>query len=97
MVFDSQFILGVNNIPRAELGRQCFDCMVFVPYVFLLKFLDVLRVDDRDDGFDCQRVDHLLEGVLLPIDIIVLLELEEIAPLGSVLDSWVEELGLCVD
>ena len=30
----------------------------------------------------------------MPFDIVVLLELEEIAPLGVVLNFWIEELGI---
>ena len=50
--FDIQLLLGGDNIPRAELGNQCLDGLVFVPYVVLLEFLDVLCVDGRDNGFD---------------------------------------------
>ena len=53
MVFDYQILLGGNNIPHAELGNHCIDHLVFVPYVFLLELLDVLRVDGRDNGFKC--------------------------------------------
>ena len=35
-----------------------------------------------------------MEGVLLPLNIMVLLELEELAPLGVVLNFWVEELWI---
>ena len=35
-----------------------------------------------------------MEGVLLPLNIMVLLELEELAPLDTVLNSWVEDLRL---
>ena len=50
--FDSQILLGDDNIPRAELGNQCLDGLVFVPYVVLLEFLDVLCVDGCDNGYD---------------------------------------------
>ena len=33
-----------------------------------------------------------MESVLLPLDILVRLELEELSTLGDVLDSWVDEL-----
>ena len=33
-----------------------------------------------------------MEGVLLPIDLLVRLGLEELSTLGAVLDSWVKEL-----
>ena len=92
MGFDIQLLLGGNNIPRAELGNHCFDFMVFVPYVVLLEFLDVLRVGGCNDGFNRHRADHLLEGVLLPLNLLVRLELEELLTLGSVLNCWVEEL-----
>ena len=39
VVFDSQFLLGSDNIPRADLGNQCLDCLVCVPYLCLLEFL----------------------------------------------------------
>ena len=90
MGFDIQLLLGGNNIPCAELGEHCFDCLVFVPYVVLLEFLDILRVDGRGNGFGRHRVDYVLEGILLPLDLLVLLELEEISTLGDVLNYWVE-------
>ena len=66
--------------------------MGFVPYVVLLEFLEVLCVGNRDDGFDRHQVDHLLEGVLLPLELLVRLDLEEIPTLCDVLGSWVKEL-----
>ena len=35
-----------------------------------------------------------MEGVPLPFDFLVLLELEELAPLGVILNFWVEEVRL---
>ena len=35
-----------------------------------------------------------MESALLPFELVVLLELEELAPLGVLLNSWVEELRL---
>ena len=69
VVFDSHILLVGNNIPRVELGNQCFDRLVFVPYIVLLKFLDIFCVDGCDDGFDRHQVDQLLEGVLLPLNL----------------------------
>ena len=51
--FDGQLLLGGDNIPRADLGNQCLDRLIFVSYVFLLEFLDVLRVDGGGNCFDC--------------------------------------------
>ena len=65
----------------------------FLPYIVLLEFLNILRVDGCDNGFDHHRVDPLLEGVLLPFELLVLLELEDLAPLGIILDYWIEEIG----
>ena len=53
-----------------------------------------MRVNGRDDGLDCYFIYHLLKGILLPFDLVVLLELEEFAPLGVVLNFWVEELRI---
>ena len=50
MGFDIQILFGVNNIPHVEMGYHYFYRLVFVPYVVLLKFLDVLRVDGSNDG-----------------------------------------------
>ena len=94
VVFDGQLILGDNNKPRADLGDHFFYRLFFLPYVVLLKFLGVLLVDGRDDSFDRHRVDHLLEGVLLTLDLLVLLELDDFAPLGTVRNSWVDYIGL---
>ena len=90
--FDIQNLLGGDNIPRAELGNQCLDRLVVVTYAFLLEFLDILRINSCDNGFDHHQVYHLLEGVLLPLDLMVSLELEELYNLGSVLSSWVYKL-----
>ena len=68
------------------------DCMVLVPYIVLLEFLHVFRVDVRDDSFDRHQVNHLLEGVLLQFDLLVRLEWEDLSILGAVLDYWVDEL-----
>ena len=90
--FDSQILLGDDNIPRAELGNQCLGGMFFVTYVVLPEFLDELCVDGRNNGFNCHQVKHLLEGVILPIDILIHLDMEELLILGNVLNSWVDEL-----
>ena len=52
-----------------------------------------MRIDGYDDGFNHHGINHLLKGVLLPVDLVVLLDLEELAPLGVVLNFWIEELG----
>ena len=90
--FDIRLLLGVNNIPRADMDDHYIDCMVLVPYIVLLEFLDVFRVDVRDDSFDRHQVNHLLEGVLLQFDLLVRLEWEDLSILGAVLDYWVDEL-----
>ena len=90
--FDSQPLLGGDKIPRAEIGNQCLDCLVLVPYVVLLELLDILCVDGRDNGFDRHRVEHVMKGVILPLNLLVRLELEELSTLGTVLDSRVDEL-----
>ena len=53
-----------------------------------------MRVGGRNYGFDRHSVDHLLKNVLLPVDLVVLQDLEELVPLGVVLSYWIEELGL---
>ena len=75
-----------------DLGNHCLDRLIFVPYVVLLEFLDGFCVDSHDNGFDCHQVDHLLEGALLPLNLLVRLELEELSTLGAVRISWVEDL-----
>ena len=51
-----------------------------------------MRVNGRGDSFDRHGINHLLKGVLLLVDLVVLLELEELAPLGVVLNFLIEEL-----
>ena len=53
----------------------------------------VLRINGRNDGFYCHSIDHLLITVLLLVDLVVLLEVEELATLGTALDFWIEEIG----
>ena len=53
-----------------------------------------MRIDGRNDGFERHQVDHLLAGVPLPLDLLVLLDLEDITPLGTVRNYWVGELRL---
>ena len=89
---DGPLLLGGNNITCLKLCEHCFYGLVFVPEVVFLQILDVLRVDGRKNGFYCHRVDQLLEVVLLPVDLMVLLELEELALLGVVLGFWAGEL-----
>ena len=77
--------------------RSCvtfFYGLLFIPNVVLLQLLDVLSVDGRDGGLDRHEVHYLLEGVIMSLDILVLLELEEIAPIFFVLNVWVKGLGL---
>ena len=88
--FGCLLLIGGNNIPRVDLGDHSFYRMVFVPYAVLLEFLDVLRINGRDDGFDRHQVGHILEGIILPLKFMVLLEFEELATLGTVRNSWVE-------
>ena len=90
--FDSQLPLGGDNIPRTEMGNQCLDGLFFVPYVVLLEFLNVFCVDGCDNKFDHYWVNHLLEGVLLTLDLLVRLELEKLSTLGDILDYRVDEL-----
>ena len=58
---DCQLLLGGNDIPRTELSDHNYYSLVFVPCVVFLKFLDVLCVDRRYNGFDCHQVNHLLQ------------------------------------
>ena len=53
-----------------------------------------MLVDVCNDVFDCHRFNHLLKCVLLSVDLVVLLDLEELAPLGVVLKFLIEELRL---
>ena len=73
---------------------HCLDCLFFVPDVVLLHIFNVLCVDGRDDGFDCHRIHHLLEGVLLPFDLLIFLEQKEPPPLGVFLNFLVKELRI---
>ena len=82
----------VPKLSLVDLGNHCLDRLIFVPYVVLLEFLDGFCVDSHNDGLDCHRVDHLLKGALLPLNLLVRLELEELSTLSAVLSSWVEEL-----
>ena len=50
-------------------------------------------VDGHDDGFDRHSIHHPLKGVTLPVELVVLLDLEELTPLGVVLNLGIEELG----
>ena len=66
--------------------------MVLVPYVVLFELLDILYINGCDNFFDRHRFDHLLESVLLPLNLLVHLELEELSTVGDVLSSLVDEL-----
>ena len=66
----------------------------FLTNVVLLQIFHVFRVNGHDNGFDRHGIHHLLGGVLLPVDLVVLLELEYLAPLGVNLNFWVEELSI---
>ena len=56
--------------------------------------LHTLRIDVRNDVFNRHGINHLLKGIILPVDLVVLLELEDLAPLDVLLNFWTEELGL---
>ena len=86
---DVEIILGYDDVPRLELLDHCLDGMIFATDIVLLYLFDLSRIDGCADGFDRHGIHHLLEGVLLPSNIVVLLELEEIAPLGVVLNFLV--------
>ena len=50
-----------------------FDGQIFISYIVLLQLLVVLIVGGRDYGLDQHGVHHLLEGLILPLDPLVLL------------------------
>ena len=91
---DGQILFGGGDVPHSDLCDHRFDGLVFIPDVVLLQLLDILSIGGRDDGLDCHIVHHLLEGVLLPLDLMVILDMEELAPPCVVLNFWVGDLKL---
>ena len=55
--------------------------------------LHVLRIDIHGNGFNRHRINHLVKGVLLSVDLVILLELEKLAPLDVFLNFFIEEVG----
>ena len=91
---DGDLLLCCDDVPRLELIDHSQDFLILVTHVVLFGFFHVLCVDGRNDGFERHGIYHLLKSVLLPVGLVVLLELEELAPLGVVLNFWVEELRI---
>ena len=89
-----KLLLFCDYVPCMELLVHCLDGLILVTHLVLFKLFHVLRVNGRNDGFDRHRICHLLKGVLLPFDPVVLLELEDLVPLGVVLNFWVKDIGI---
>ena len=92
---DGQFILGGDDVPRLDLRDHRFDGPILIPNVVLFQLLDILSVDGCKDGLNHHGVHHLLEGVLLTLDLLVRLDLEDLVPIYVVPDFRVEEFGIC--
>ena len=90
---EGKISLGSNDLPRLELLDHRSNVLGLVTNVVFFYMFRILQIDVRNDGFDSHGIDHLLKSVLLPVDLVVLLDLDEIAPLGVVLNFWIEELG----
>ena len=89
-----ELFLGRDDFPGLELLDYCPIFLVFVTNVGLFYMFYVLRVNGRNDGFDRHVTNYLLKSVLLPVYLVILLDLEEIVPLGVVLNFWIEELSM---
>ena len=89
-----QLLIGGYEVQFLELCDHRFDILVLISYVVLIQILDVLRFNGRNNVLNHYGVHHLLKSVLLPLDLLVLLKLEELAPLYVVLDFWVKELSI---
>ena len=59
---------------------------MFVTRVVLFELFRLLRIDVQDNGFDRHVIYRLLKGLLIPVDFVVLLEVEDLTTLGVVLD-----------
>ena len=88
-----KLFLGRDDVPHLELLDHRPIFLVSVTNVVFLYLFHVLLVDCRDNGFDHNGIDHLLKGVFLAVDLVVLMELEDLAPLGVVLNFRIEELS----
>ena len=88
-----KLFLGRDDVPHLELLDHRPIFLVSVTNVVFLYMFHVLLVDFHDNGFDHNSIDHLLKGVFLAVDLVVLLELEDLAPLGVVLNFRIEELS----
>ena len=89
-----ELLICCDKVPHLELVDNRLDGLILVTHLVLFKLFHVLRVNGRNDGFDRHGICHLLKGVLLPFDPVVLLELEDLVPLGVVLNFWVEDIGI---
>ena len=89
-----KLLLCCDYAPRLELLDHRLGGLILVNHVVLFKIFHILRVDGCKNGFDRYGIYHLMKCVLLPVELVVLLELEELAPLGVVLNFWVEELWI---
>ena len=83
---DGELLFCCDGVPSLEMLDHRLDGMILVTHVVLFTLFHVLQVDGCDNGFDRHGIYHLLKGVLLTAELVVLLELEELAPLGIVLN-----------
>ena len=90
---DGIIFLGCDDVSRLKLLYHCPISLVFVTNVVFFQLFYVLRVDIRNNDINCHGIYQLLKIELLPVDLVFLLELQEIAPLGVVLIFWIREIG----
>ena len=85
-----EIFFGCDDVLCPDLLNHRLNVLVFVINVDFFYLFHALRVNVRDDGLNRHGINHLLKDVLLPVDLVVLLELEELAPLGVVLNFRIE-------
>ena len=68
------FSIGSGAKSSLEVDNHHFYAVGLVPDEFFLERIDVLLVDGGYNCLDRHRVDHLLNGVLLPAEFLFILE-----------------------
>ena len=83
-------LLCGDDKPRSKLFEHRCDGLVAVADVVFGNLVDVLYVESTDDGFNADFVDDLLESVVLPLHLLVVWELKELATGGIIFDGRID-------
>ena len=90
MDLDVLIFLCGDDKPCHELSDHGGDGLVLVVDVVFGELVNILCVDLTDDGLNADLVDDLLKCVVLPFQLLVVLELQELPASGCIRDGRID-------